>query len=137
LKPEPLDREDRIKVMMCQELKTVGHATILNKMDNGDVSLGRLHSRGTVLVKVGPVVDFIMPDISLEKMLCVNQKAIRILQRWKSVDDFVDEWNKFFGDYGDGSVNRTIALLDAVCHRFDTSRIYMKISTLLCMRLFS
>ena len=114
-----MDREDRIKNLMCRELQTVGHKAIMDKMERGDIPVGRLLSWGNVLVKVGPVFDFIMPDTSLEILMCVNQKAIRLLQRWRTADDFVDGWNEFFGDHSDSSINRTIVLLDAVYHRFE------------------
>jgi hypothetical protein len=71
-----MDREDRIKNLMCRELQTVGHKAIMDKMERGDIPVGRLLSWGNVLVKVGPVFDFITPDTSLESLMCVDQKVI-------------------------------------------------------------
>jgi hypothetical protein len=117
------DREDRILTLMCRELLTVGYMDIKRKMDNGEVPLGRVASVNVKKVKVGPVVDFITPDEKLEGLLCANQKAIRLVMKWKTAEEFVQSWNEFFGDdCKNNSSCRTVVLRDvysSVDHGYD------------------
>jgi hypothetical protein len=117
------DREDRILTIMCRELLTVGYMDIKNKMDKGEVPLGKVVSVNVKKVKVGPVVEFITPDDKLEGLLCANQKAILLVTRWKTAEDFIRSWNEFFGDdCDDDSSYRTIVLREvysSVDHGYD------------------
>jgi hypothetical protein len=63
-------------------------------MDNGEIPLGDLRCGSAwCTLKVRPVVDFIAPLEEVEEMWCANQKAIHIIDRWPTFDDFYDVWN--------------------------------------------
>jgi len=67
------DQEDRLLIIMCHELLTVGYMDIKRKMENGEEPLGKVVSAVNFKkIKVGPVVDFITPDEKLEKLLGAN-----------------------------------------------------------------
>ena len=46
-----------------------------------------------MFLKIGPVSDYITPDEDVERFSCWNQKAIEIIDRWPTFDDFYDVWN--------------------------------------------
>ena len=113
---------------MCRELLTVGYMDIKKKMDNGDVPLGNIvPAVNCKMIKVGPVVDFITTDEKLEKLLCANQKAIHLVTKWRTADDFVQSWNELFGEDNNNSNTtssnrRTIVLRNiysSVDHGYD------------------
>jgi hypothetical protein len=93
-----LDEEDRVRLLMCRELLTVGYRHVKQKMDRGDLPLGDLHyGSAWTFVRVGPVTDFVAPHVDVEMMWCWNQKAIKIIARWPTFDDFYDVWNGVLG----------------------------------------
>jgi len=93
-----LDEEERINMMMCRELLTVGYRHIKQKMDRGDVPLGNLrYGSAWTFVRVGPMTEFVAPDDDVEMMWCWNQKAIEIIEKWPTFDDFYDVWNGVLG----------------------------------------
>jgi hypothetical protein len=64
-------------------------------MERGDVPLGNLrYGSASNSLMVGPVVEFISPLEECERMWCTNQKAIDIMERWPTFDDFYDAWNR-------------------------------------------
>jgi len=90
--------EERVLSIMCQELLTVGYQHIKAKMNRGDVPLGNLcYGSAWNSLKVGPVVEFISPLEECECMWCANQKAIDVMERWPTFDDFYDDWNERLG----------------------------------------
>jgi hypothetical protein len=63
------------------------------------------------------VVDFIAPLEEVEEMWCANQKAIDIIDRWPTFDDFYDVWN--------GQLGRRVGTWDiTIVFRGYTSRDY-------------
>jgi hypothetical protein len=93
---------------MCRELKTVGYQHIKAKMDNVEIPLGDLCCGSAwCAFKVGPVVDFIAPLEEVEEMWCAYQKAIDIIDRWHTFDDFYDVWNGRLGRHA-GTWDKTI-----------------------------
>jgi hypothetical protein len=64
-------------------------------MTIGEIPLGDLccGTSAWCALKVGPVVDFIAPLEEVEEMRCSNQKAIDIIERWPTFDDFYYVWN--------------------------------------------
>jgi hypothetical protein len=107
--PYAYTREEKVMSIMCRELKTVGYRYIKAKMDNGEIPLGDLRcgSAWCALKVVGPVVDFIAPLEEVEEMWCANQKAIDIIDRWPTFDDFYDVWNGRLGRHA-GTWDMTI-----------------------------
>jgi hypothetical protein len=92
------EREERIRLMMCRELLTVGYKKIKDKMDRGEIPLGELrYGSASTFVRVGPVTEFVAPRLDVEMMWCCNQKAIDIMERWPTFDDFYDVWNGVLG----------------------------------------
>jgi hypothetical protein len=55
------------------------------------------------------VVDFIAPLEEVEEMWCANQKAIDIINRWPTFDDFYDVWNGRLGRHA-GTWDKTIVI---------------------------
>jgi len=96
--PWALTREEKVLSIMCRELKTVGYRHIKAKMDRGDIPVGDLrYGSAWNFIKVGPVVEFVTPLEEVEVMWCTNQKAIEIIDRWPTFDDFYDVWNARLG----------------------------------------
>jgi hypothetical protein len=88
-------REERVRAIMSRELLTVGYGHIKAKMNRGDTPLSDLHyGSARMFLKIGPVSDYITPDEDLERFSCWNQKAIEIIDRWPTFDDFYDVWNE-------------------------------------------
>jgi anti-sigma28 factor (negative regulator of flagellin synthesis) len=97
------EREERIRLMMCRELLTVGYKIIKDKMDIGEIPLGELrYGSASTFVRVGPVSEFVAPRLDVERMWCCNQKAIDIMERWPTFDDFYDVWNGVFSSSDHG-----------------------------------
>lgn len=106
--PDYYTREEQILSLMCRELKTVGYRHIKAKMDRGDVPLGDLrYGSAWTSLKVGPVLEFIAPLDEVEEMWCVNQKAIDIIDRWPTFDDYYDVWNGRLGSRA-GTWDKTV-----------------------------
>jgi hypothetical protein len=79
---------------MSRELLTVGYGHIKVKMNRGDTPLSDLHyGSARMFLKIGLVSDYITLDEDLERFSCWNQKAIEIIDRWPTFDDFYDVWN--------------------------------------------
>lgn len=92
------EREDRVRLIMCRELLTLGYKDIKNKMERGDIPLGDLHyGSASSSVRVGPVTEFVAPHLDVERMWCWNQKAVDIIDRWPTFDDYYDVWNGELG----------------------------------------
>jgi hypothetical protein len=88
-------RDDRIRAIMCRELLTVGYDHIKAKMERGEMPLGDLHyGSARMFLKIGPVSEFITPVEDVEHLWCWNQKALEIMERWPSFDDFFDVWSE-------------------------------------------
>jgi hypothetical protein len=84
-------RDDRVRTIMCRELLTVGYDHIKAKMERGEMPLSDLHyGSARMFLKIGPVTEFITPGEDVEHLWCWNQKALEIMQRWPSFDDFFD-----------------------------------------------
>jgi len=87
-------REDEVNFLMCKELINVGYRDVKGKMDNGDRPMGELHyGNARMVVKVGPVTEFIAPVEEIERLCCINQKAIEIIARWPTFDEYFAAWN--------------------------------------------
>jgi hypothetical protein len=87
-------REQRVQAIMSRELLTVGYGHIKAKMNRGDTPLSDLHyGSARMFLKIGPVSDYITPVEDVERFSCWNQKAIEIIDRWPTFDDFYDVWN--------------------------------------------
>jgi hypothetical protein len=79
---------------MCRELLTVGYTDIKAKMVRGDMPLSDLHyGSGRMFLKIGTVTEFVTPVEDVERLWCWNQKAIEIMERWPTFDDFFDVWS--------------------------------------------
>lgn len=97
-RPAFWDREDRIRAIMCRELLTVGYRSIKTKMNRGQMPLSDLRCGSAwTQLKVGPVTEFVTPVEDVERLWCSNQKAIEIVDRWPTFDDFYDVWNGVLG----------------------------------------
>jgi hypothetical protein len=103
------DRELRIKYLMCFELRTIGYDDV-KENDESD-ERGELRPGNPAGVMVGPVIDFITcwrDDI--ESLVCVNRKAIEMLETWDSIDDFLNDWDLWFDGIPDESFDRVVYL---------------------------
>lgn len=96
------EREDRVQLIMCRELLTFGYKDVKDKMDRGEIPLGDLHyGSASTFVQVGPVTEFVAPRLDVERMWCWNQKAVDIIDRWPTFDDYYDVWNGVLGRNAD------------------------------------
>jgi hypothetical protein len=87
-------RDDRIRAIMCRELLTVGYDHIKAKMERGERPLSDLHyGSARMFLKIGPVTEFITPVEDVERLWCWNQKAVEIMERWPTFEDFFDVWS--------------------------------------------
>jgi len=87
-------REDEVLTLMCKELINVGYRDIKGKMDRGDRPMGELqYGNARMVFKVGPIIDFIAPVEEIERLCCINQKAIEIITRWPTFDGYFAAWN--------------------------------------------
>jgi hypothetical protein len=86
--------DSRVRAIMCQELLTMGYTHIKAKMVRGDMPLSDLHyGCGRTFLKIGPVTEFVTPVEDVERLWCWNQKAVEIMERWPTFDDFFDVWS--------------------------------------------